>query len=237
MINEEAIGDDVPSTANSEEQPPIQKKKRFIFKDEHDQLLLSDAWVKIEANLRRIGVEATSHSMQCRLRTLYETHLKEESESKAASGIEESFTEKKKLLCEYHDAVMDMKEAKKKQARSILIDEKNEAGGKALRHAAMEGMNKDPLDAKSDSKQAKVTLNSIFQAMHEAKSIENDMRKRELDIREKEIEANNELKRQRLDVDIKNAENQAKALLIQEQQLQLQAQMISMIQSLQSKEK
>ncbi|KAG9404700.1 hypothetical protein AC1031_004908 [Aphanomyces cochlioides] len=99
----------------------------------------------------------------------------------------------------------------------------------------MEGMDKDDTETKCDSKQSKVTLNSIFRAMSETRATESEMRKRELDIREKEIEANKEMKRQRHQVDMKNAENQAKALLIQEHQLQLQAQIIQMIKSLASK--
>ncbi|KAG9411682.1 hypothetical protein AC1031_017320 [Aphanomyces cochlioides] len=107
------------------QQQVVERKKRFIFKDNHDELLLlevlgdnglfthgvkkSEAWAKTENNLRLLGVEATAHSMQCRLRSLYETHIKEENASKAASGVVETLTEKKRLLQEYHDALMDEK--------------------------------------------------------------------------------------------------------------------------------
>ena len=144
---------------------------------------------------------------------MYDAHLKGEAASKAASGVAETFTEKKKLLQEYHDALMDKNEMKKaKQARTIAVDEKNSAGGKALRQAAMEGMDSEAVEQKPDSKQAKVTLNSIYEAMQEAKTIENDLKKRELDIREAEVQLHNELKRKRIEVDMKNAENQVSSI-------------------------
>ncbi|KAG9405940.1 hypothetical protein AC1031_003858 [Aphanomyces cochlioides] len=155
----------IEATQDSQPQQPAEKKKRFVFKEEHDELLLlevlgdnglfvpglkrAEAWSRIETNLRALGVDATSHGMQCRLRLMYENHMKEERESKAASGVAEQLTEKKRLLHEYHDAMIDKTEAKEaKKARSTMIEEVNEMGGKAIRAAAVSGMDMDLTDEK-----------------------------------------------------------------------------------------
>ncbi|CAK4610667.1 unnamed protein product [Aphanomyces euteiches] len=228
------------------QQHVVERKKRYIFKDNHDELLLLEvlgdnglfthgvkkfeACAKIEANLRLLGVEATAHSMQCRLRSLYETHIKEENESKAASGVAETMTEKKRLLQEYHDALMDEKEAKlSRMAKSAEVDTANEVGGKALREAAMMAMDsKTPVDSKAN----KLSLNTIFESLNESKMVEIDLRKRDLKLREAEAQSKQDLKRKRIKIDLKNAENQAKALALQEQQMNLQDNLISMLQSL-----
>ncbi|KAH9104566.1 hypothetical protein AeMF1_019385 [Aphanomyces euteiches] len=134
----------------SEDTP--RRKKRFVFKPEHDEKLILEvlgdngifnksttkvqAWTTIESNLRQFGIDASSHSLQFRLRLLYENHLEEEKKSKAASGVDEEVTEVKRLLTEYHEAVIDAKEEKKrKRAKVDAVDAANELGGAALREA------------------------------------------------------------------------------------------------------
>ncbi|KAG9414578.1 hypothetical protein AC1031_007986 [Aphanomyces cochlioides] len=217
------------------QQQVVERKKRFIFKDNHDELLLlevlgdngffthgvkkSEAWAKIENNLRLLGVEATAHK---------------ENASKAASGVVETLTKKKRLLQEYHDALMDEKEAKlSKKVKSAEVDNAIEIGGKALRDAAMMSMD---TKQSSESKSNKLSLNTIFESLNESKMLEFDFRKRDLDLRQAEAEAKQDLKRRRIEIDLKNAENQSRALALQEQQMKLQANLIAILQSFAPKE-
>ncbi|CAK4067986.1 unnamed protein product, partial [Aphanomyces euteiches] len=95
-------------------------------------------------------------------------HLEEEKKSKAASGVDEEVTEVKRLLTEYHEAVIDEKEEKKrKRAKVDAVDAANELGGAALREAALCGMVKD-----RSKKPGKVDINSVLKAMTEAKTSE-----------------------------------------------------------------
>ncbi|KAG9401559.1 hypothetical protein AC1031_009429 [Aphanomyces cochlioides] len=213
----------------SEDTP--RRKKRFVFKPEHDEKLIlevlgdngisnksttkAQACTTIESNLRQFGIDASSHSLQCRLRLLYENHLEEEKKSKAASGVDEEVTEVKSLLTEYHEAVVDAKEEKKrKRAKFDAVDAANELGGAALREAALCGMVKD-----QSKRPDKIDINTVLKAMTEAKIFELQIRQRKLHVMEKKVLEDVEYKKRvveneskSLELDIKKAENEGRSL-------------------------
>ncbi|KAG9415022.1 hypothetical protein AC1031_008444 [Aphanomyces cochlioides] len=137
---QECIGHEELQLNNETKEDAPKRKKRFSFKPEHDERLLlevlgddgifnksttkAQAWTTIEKTLRGLGIDASSHSLQCRLRLLHEGHLEEEKVSKAASGVAEDMTEIKRLLTEYHEALEDAKEEKRESAQKWTLSKK-----------------------------------------------------------------------------------------------------------------
>ncbi|KAG9400920.1 hypothetical protein AC1031_009641 [Aphanomyces cochlioides] len=123
-------------------------------------------------------------------------------------------TEIKRLLTEYHEALEDAKEEKKrKRSKMDTIEEAN---------------------AEQIKKSEKIDINTVLRAMTDAKDAELKIRQRELELKEIQITEDAAYKKRMmeneaksLELELRKAENDAKALQLQNSMMEIMKQFTS----------
>ncbi|CAK4097012.1 unnamed protein product [Aphanomyces euteiches] len=102
-----------------------------IFKDGSKEV---DQWRGIAKRLIEQGMDYTTQGQK----VIYDAFLSGEQQSKKASGIDEDCDEVTQLLTEYHEIVEERAICRADDQKvKIQAEKANEAGGRAIRDAAM----------------------------------------------------------------------------------------------------
>jgi hypothetical protein len=222
-----------------------ERKTRFAFKDTDDIKLLqevlsedgifvdgtkpSEQWRGIAKRLQRF-MPVTAHSLRRRVKTLHETFLATERQSKAASGeqthelyftllrltaryglyvgIDEELDEKSTLLAEYDQLLTERSESEeKKKTEKCAADKRNDEGGRVLRDAAMESLSRSGVESKP-----KFNVHDFLSENQRLRTLEQEER------------AN--AKRQRLDIETRQLALQEQSIAFQQKTMELMAALI-----------
>ncbi|KAH9100513.1 hypothetical protein Ae201684P_006710 [Aphanomyces euteiches] len=134
-------GDEIKGTNSGDISVKKERKTRFAFKTDDDVKVLQeevDPWRGIAKRLIQQGMDVTARSIRRRVKVIYDAFLSREQQSKKASGIDEDCDEVTQLLTEYHELVVERAICRADDQKvKIKAEKANEAGGMAIRDAAM----------------------------------------------------------------------------------------------------
>ncbi|CAK4695047.1 unnamed protein product [Aphanomyces euteiches] len=216
-------GDEIEDTNSGDVSVKKERKTRFAFKTDDDVKVLQevlsddgifkdgakevDQWRGIAKRLIQQGMDVTAHSIRRRVKVIYDAFLSMEQQSKKASDCDEVT----QLLTEYHELVEERAICRADDQKvKIQAEKANEAGGRAIRDAAMATVERC---RKEEKPKLDIHEYLLEQQRHRALELENQT----------------SLKRQRLELEARQLALNEQTLAFQQRQMEIMEKLIEKI--------
>ncbi|CAK4073405.1 unnamed protein product [Aphanomyces euteiches] len=211
-------GDEIEDTNSGDISVKKERKTRFAFKTDDDvkvlQEVLSDDGI-FKDGAKEVdqwrGIAKGSFNKAWMVKVIYDAFLSREQQSKKASGIDEDCDEVTELLTEYHELVEERAICRADDQKvKIQAEKANEAGGRAIRDAAMATVERC---RKEEKPKLDIHEYLLEQQRHRALELENQI----------------SLKRQRLKLEARQLALNEQKLAFQQREMEIMEKLIEKI--------